>query len=216
MAPEVHDLAAGYALGVLDEHERRTFDAHLSECPGCRDELAGLEDAAAALAHAAEGPAPSLELRDRILGAARAEPRNVIPLRRRVSPAWGAALAAAACLAIGLGVWSTLGTGTDSTPQPETVALRGAIGSVSIGIAGHAVLTVRNLAPAPAGKAYEVWVISKGKPVPAGVFARGGSEVTYGLAQTVGRGSTVAVTLERAGGATRPTPPILFSATVPA
>jgi anti-sigma-K factor RskA len=212
---EVHDLAAGYALGVLDEDERLAFDEHLRVCPECREELAGLGDAASALAYAAEGPAPRPELRDRILEAARSERTNVVPLRRRITPAWGAAAAAAACLAIGLGVWATLGTGGQATPQPETIALKGADGTLSIGIAGHAYLTVRHLRPAPAGRAYEVWVIAKGKPVPAGLFARGGSEVTVGLAQTVGRGSTVAVTLERAGGSSRPTGPILFQATVP-
>src|SRR5262249_39123472 len=62
MPDDVHELSALYALDVLDDEERATFERHLAECERCRAELAGLRDAAGSLAFAVEGPAPPPEL----------------------------------------------------------------------------------------------------------------------------------------------------------
>src|ERR671934_597 len=56
MAEDVHELSAGYALDVLDDGERRRFEAHLAECERCRDEVDSFRAAASALAFA--DPAP--------------------------------------------------------------------------------------------------------------------------------------------------------------
>ena len=106
---EPHSFAAAYALHALDDAEEREFEQHLAGCDRCRRELAGLREAAAALAYAPEGPAPPPELRQRILEQARAERPNVVPLEPRRTQAWAipAAIAAvAACAAIGLGIWA--------------------------------------------------------------------------------------------------------------
>ena len=50
----IHELAAGYALDVLDSDQRRAFEAHLPECESCRQAVASFAEAAAALAYAAE------------------------------------------------------------------------------------------------------------------------------------------------------------------
>jgi hypothetical protein len=78
-------------------------------------------------------------------------------------------------------------------------------------------LIASNLPPAPAGKAYEMWVIPKGgKPVPAGMFQ---SEAN-GTAMHIQRGPVdanadlVAVTLEDQAGAAQPTSQPLFAAQV--
>ena len=109
MPDDVHELSALYALDVLSGDERTRFEQHLDECERCRSEIAGLRDAAGALAFAVEGPAPPGELRARILDGARAEPQNVIPFRPRrsfaVSVAAAAAVAATAA-AVALGVWA--------------------------------------------------------------------------------------------------------------
>jgi anti-sigma-K factor RskA len=213
----IHELVAGYALGALDEDDRRAFEEHLAGCETCREELASLQDAAATLAFAQEGPEPPPELRRRLLETVHEEAAKVVPIaRRRWRIPSAAALAAAACLALGLGLWATLGPGGSRAREPQTLALSGAPGTLEVSRTGHATLTVNRLAPAPAGKTYEVWVIAKGNPEPAGLFARGGRNVSFELQKTVPKGSTVAVTLERAGGVPRPTGSPLFAATVTA
>ena len=79
----LHDLTPGYALDALDESERAEYEAHLATCEQCRDELARMQDTVGALAYAVHSPAPPPELRDRIVGQARAERGNVVPLRPR-------------------------------------------------------------------------------------------------------------------------------------
>src|SRR5919109_2540569 len=106
--PDLHDLAAAYALNALDPEDRWTYERHLDGCDRCRTEVAGLRESAAELPFAAVGPEPRPELRERILRSAREErPGQVIPLRRRWAlPVTAAAAAAAACAAIGLGLWA--------------------------------------------------------------------------------------------------------------
>jgi hypothetical protein len=73
-----------------------------------------------------------------------------------------------------------------------------------VGMEGDAVLIVSRLERAPAGKAYEVWVISKGTPRPAGLF-QGGRDTVVPLTRVVPQGATVALTLEPVGGSLEPT-----------
>jgi anti-sigma-K factor RskA len=152
-----------------------------------------------------------------MLTAARAERTTVVPLRRQFATRWTAAAAAAACLAIGLGLWATLGgSGGSRAREPQTIALSGASGRLQVDRVGHAVLAVDHVARAPSGKTYEAWVIPEGKaPERAGLFG-GGGRVNVRLGPRVPAGSKVAVTLERAGGVDAPTGKIRFSAYVPA
>ena len=78
---------------------------------------------------------------------------------------------------------------------------------------GVARATVSGFDAAPAGKTYELWVIEGKTPRPAGLFG-GGEKQVITLTRPAPGGSTVAVTLERAGGATTPTLPILEQTTV--
>jgi anti-sigma-K factor RskA len=214
----IHDLAAGYSLDALDEPDRSAFEEHLAGCDECRQTVALLADGATALAYTAEGPAPPAELRERILAAARAERATVVPIRRRFGTRWtAAAVAAAASLAIGLGLWATLGgSGGSRARESQTIALSGASGRLQVDRVGHAVLTVDHVARAPSGKAYEAWVIPSGKaPERAGLFS-GGGRVSVRLGPRVPAGSMVAVTVERAGGVDAPTGKIRFRAFVAA
>src|SRR5207245_10950841 len=107
---------------------------------------------------------------------------KVVARRQRWSPLQIAAVVAAACLVFGLGLWATLGQGGGTLfPGPQRIALDGAQGQLIIGRSGTAFLELTSLAPAPAGRAYEVWVIRSGHPVRAGVFARGGRDVIVEL-----------------------------------
>ena len=76
----IHELTAGYALDALDPAEREAFEAHLEGCEQCQEELASFWEVTGGLAAAADGPAPSPALRERILEAARAEQQNVVPI----------------------------------------------------------------------------------------------------------------------------------------
>jgi anti-sigma-K factor RskA len=84
------------------------------------------------------------------------------------------------------------------------VPLTGAKGSVVVS-GGSGALVVSDLAPAPAGKTYEAWVVEGGRASPAGTFAGGGRTIVIRLTHALPAGAVVAVTLERAGGAAQPT-----------
>jgi anti-sigma-K factor RskA len=77
---------------------------------------------------------------------------------------------------------------------------------------GSILLMATNLPPAPAGKAYEMWVIPKGgKPEPAGMFqsATNGTAMHI-LHRGLAPGATVAVTMEIETGVDSPTLPIVI------
>lgn len=79
-----------------------------------------------------------------------------------------------------------------------------------VGMEGDAVLIVSRLDRAPAGKTYEIWVISGNRPRPAGLF-QGGRDTVVPLTRLVPKGATVALTLERLGGSLKPTSDPLFA-----
>ncbi|SER16226.1 anti-sigma factor [Microlunatus flavus] len=64
-----HDDAAAYALDALDAAERAQFEEHLAGCAQCRDEVAELHEAAAALVLAEPVPLPPPSLRASVLDA---------------------------------------------------------------------------------------------------------------------------------------------------
>src|SRR6476659_5380128 len=70
MSNDPHDLLAAYALDALDDDERERFERHLADCAECSEQLALLREPVAALAYAAEGPAPPEALRGRIIESA--------------------------------------------------------------------------------------------------------------------------------------------------
>jgi len=211
MADDLHTLSAPYALDALTPEERELFEQHLATCERCRDELAGLQDAAAALAFSVEGPGPPPELRASILEAARAERPNVVPLRpRRTYTAVAAAVAVAACAAaVALGVWAASlhdslnhersAAAVLGDPSSRRVAVQGANGALVVAPSGKAVLAVRLPEP-PSGKTYEAWIAD-----PAVRRAGQFDGRTFVLPERVPPGARVMVTLERAGGVAAPT-----------
>jgi anti-sigma-K factor RskA len=226
MSQEPHDLVAPYALDALDDHERAEFDRHLDECAECRTQLDELREATTALAYL-ESADPPPALRERILEAARAGNGKVIqfPRRRWLFPATAVAAATAAAVAIGVGIWaSSLSSELDRERSAkagyarafellgggaQVTQLADAEGGLLVAHDGEAALVVCGLQPAPKSKTYEAWVIEGQTPRPAGLF-RGGSGCRPVLLDgQVPSGSQVAVTLERKGGAPRPTGPIL-------
>lgn len=216
---DLHELTAAYALDALDPGEHERYEAHLASCEPCQAELAEFWQVTGALAHAAAGPAPPPALRERILEQARSERSNVVPLRPRfVLPVLSAAAAVAAVAALALGLWSvSLSRDLDRAERvnavlgdPNARTSQTAEGEASLVVtpAGEAALVVRRLAPAPAGKDYEIWVFEGATPRRAGLFEEPGVAL---LTRRVRRGQQVAVTLERDGGVDAPTGTPLFS-----
>lgn len=83
MSAHVGEDAALYALGLLDQAERNAIDAHARTCEACSQALAKAFDDVTAMV-ASEPSAPAL-----------AE-----PARRKLSPRWFTAIAAAIVLAV--------------------------------------------------------------------------------------------------------------------
>jgi len=57
-SPDIHTLTGAYALDALDEFERRQFEAHLTECPDCTQEVDELRATAARLGLAVAAQPP--------------------------------------------------------------------------------------------------------------------------------------------------------------
>ena len=221
----IHELTAAYALDALDERDEREYEEHLGRCATCRDDLAALQEASAALAFGVDERPPPPALRERILARARAEPSNVIPLRRwrAVTYASSALAAAAALAAVGFAVWATSLRGELrderaavailSDPDARTIALAGAAGELVVTGDGRAAL-VTELAPAPSVKAYVVWVIRGDVPAPAGSFDGRERRDLVPLDERVSDDAVVAVTLEDDRDAEVPSSDPLFTAEV--
>lgn len=65
---EIHQLAAAYALGVLDEADRAAFEAHLQMgCSQCQSELEALNLVVGELGLAVPPMQPPAHLRDRLM-----------------------------------------------------------------------------------------------------------------------------------------------------
>ncbi len=226
MEAGIHQLTAGYALDALDPEDRRAYEAHLEGCADCRDELARMWRTSEALAIAATGPEPPAALRDRVLAAVRDEPQVVVPLaqrRSRAVPALGALAAAAAVAAIAVGLWgASVSRDLDDArtalereraaatvladPDARSVALQEGEGRLVVGADGRAVLVLDDLGPAPAGKTYELWIVTQGEdPERAGLFPGEDGRDVVAVDGTVDAGQVVLVTVEPEGGVDAPT-----------
>ena len=227
----IHELTAAFALDALDPVDERVYEEHLARCASCQEELAGFRDVAAHLAYVPEGPSPPPALRERILEQARSERTNLVPIRRRWAfPAAASIAAVAAMAAIGLGIWASslrsdlkaeqeARTGLEqvvsviSDPRSERAAATVGSGTLVVSPTGAAALVLSDLDPAPRGKTYEIWVAEDRAPEPAGLFQTTGDRTRVAVTRPVPTGATVLVTLEPAGGRTRPSGAPLFAAT---
>ena len=134
--------------------------------------------------------------------------------------------------AVGLGAWVMLSelrsepvttapppvvpelVGVLADNQAERYPLRGSVERIVLVVAqdGRAVLTLDGLGAPPAGRRYVAWVVPTGSATPlvAGTFDT--SDRVVPLQRRVARGDRVAVTLESASGAVRPSRPLRLSA----
>jgi anti-sigma factor RsiW len=228
---ELHTLTGAYSTHALPEDERVAFERHLEGCPACVREVRELRATLARLGSAAASPPPAA-LWDRVraeVGATRQlPPPRVGPVgrhrvgRRRVAPLLAAAaallVAAVSLAALGLGPVGRSGrpertadlvAAVLAAPDARRVAaLPGGAGRAAVVVSrrrGQAVFEASGLAPAPAGRTYQLWAVGRSGPRPAGLVEAGGGRVTRLLDGPVTGTEQVAMTVERRGGAARPT-----------
>ena len=220
---DIHKLTGAYALDAVDDLERAAFERHLDQCEDCRTEVASLRETAALLAESAAVTPPS-SLRDSVLsGISQVRPLPPIvaePAPRRV--AWFPLLVAAAIVAvlgIGAAVWQPWAPSDDGSltaaeqvlqaPDAQSVALDlGDAGQATVtrsNTIGKAVITTEDMASAPSGQVYELWLLSdEGVMLPAGLMPDE-SDLTMVLEGDAANATAAGITVEPAGGSKEPT-----------
>jgi anti-sigma-K factor RskA len=229
---ELHLLTGAYAMNALDDVERAGFERHLRSCGSCAAEVIEFQEVTGRLAgRVAMDPPPHLRskvlaevTRTRQLSPTGRLPMRRLSLRRMLATACAAAVIAGSA---GLGgvAWQGHRAAQEATEAADRVARRSAQlaavmtdphrievdqpstagGTATIMAAGgQAVLVAHRLTAPPNGKTYQVWLFdSKGVHSVELLKLRDGSGQT--LVPGVAVGSSIAVTVEPAGGSSRPT-----------
>jgi anti-sigma-K factor RskA len=220
---DIHHLTGAYALDAVDDVERARFEQHLAECEDCRAEVASLREAASLLAETtAVAPPPSL--RDSVLSGI-SQVRPLPPVVQRtpvVQRRWFPLLVAAAVVAIlgvGAALWQPWTPSQDSSlTAAEQVLEAGDARSVAVDLGdagkatvtrsesvGKAVITTEDMAPAPAGKVFELWLQDdQGAMIPAGLMPPGEDNQVV-LEGDAAAATAVGITVEPEGGSPEPT-----------
>lgn len=230
---DLHMLAGAYALDALETAERERFERHLQHCQQCAQEVRGLRDTAAGLALAVSRVPPS-QLRERVLAAAaatRQHPPLVLDQRPAPAPrsAWmprlaGAAAAIALVAAVVLGFAQAATQGRLDRARAQEQAIEAVLNAPDARIATHRssvggtatvvfsdasremIVTTAHLPSLPASKVYELWLMAPGGSKRAGLLpAPSGGRTAPVLASGVVPGDRAGVTVEPAGGTSRPT-----------
>jgi anti-sigma-K factor RskA len=217
---QLQELACLHALGALTPEEARSFEEQLRRDPELQKLCRELQDVTAGLALNVNAAAPSPQLKERILAATAGSAREkIVPLpqtrdERKPAIAW-IPWALAACFAVLAGALLLRSPAPEPVRQvavlnPPPAATNSTASGVSLWDATkkEGTLIVKNLAPVPAGKDYQLWVIEKGKaPVDAGVFsvdANGSAAFRFKPKADVATAATFAITLEKQGGVPAP------------
>ena len=151
-------------------------------------------------------------------------PLEVEPPRKPSWPTLAALAIATGVAAVGLGVWAVVSevrSGPEATPalpgveralavladaRAERYPLQRSVGRIVLVVdrRDRAVLTLDGLGRAPAGSRYHAWLVAPGSAAPVAVAMFDASSPVVPLAQRVLPGARVAVTLEPATSAARP------------
>ncbi len=240
---DLHLLTGAYALDALESDECAQFERHLAHCASCQDEVRGLRETASRLAMAtAIQPPPAM--RERVLAAA-AQTRQlppegrVIPLRnvnqttqrRLARPLTMVAVTTMAAaivvlLVLQFSTWNQLHatqargqavaavlSAPDARIQTGGTSVGGTVTAVVSASHREAVVTTAGLPALSGNRVYQLWVITQAGARSAGLLPGATTSV---LADGVSSGAKLGITVEPAGGTTRPTttPIILLSAPV--
>jgi Uncharacterized protein conserved in bacteria len=231
--PDVHALTAAYALDGLPPEERARFERHLSGCAACAAEVAGFRETAGQLA-AVVATEPPATLRGRVLDSVARTPQLGRPdsavrvLRSRwLAVAGGAVAAAAIVAAVLFGI--AAGHSQDRLDgmrhqQREIAAVLGsrdvtvhkaavATGGTATAVMSHRmhalVFSATGLAPPPAGRRYELWLVRQRGDASVGMLPAQGSAVLM-MASGLEPGDALGLSIEPTNGSPRPTGPMLL------
>ncbi len=233
--PDLHGLSGVYALDSLTGPELDRFEHHLPGCPPCESEVRGFRETTTRLALAvAASPPPGLRERVLTLASiTRQLPPEVSempPARLRLArgpwlPRMAAAVAAAAvAAAVALGVvqsstqqrltqaqaGSRAVAAVLAAPDARLASRRTTAGGVATVVAspsrGALVITTSGLPALGGGNVYELWFVSGRTARRAGLLpAPAAGRTAPLLASGLAAGDAVALTVEPAGGTSRPT-----------
>lgn len=240
---EIQELLGAFALDAVDAHEASAIEDHLRECPRCRAEVASHRETAALLVdfHVE----PSSALWDRVAASLDEAAPPPLDLSRLASIAPRSRPAAVRLLAVAAAVAVVLGLGgvtlqqqrevdelqtalarqelavTASSafdePEARTATLRAGDGSLALRAVvlpdGSGYLVAERLPRLDPQRTYQLWGIVEGEPVSARVLGAAPTVVRFTL--PVGA-TALAISEERAGGATEPTLPALLTGLVEA
>ncbi|MDQ7247726.1 anti-sigma factor [Dongia sedimenti] len=210
---------AEYVLGTLVGDARAAFEAELVRDESLRRAVAAWSERLQPLADSVAPVAPPLALRDRILASigASEESEARFGILRWLAWTFGASAVAAAVAVAAVFVF---------TPQPAELGgyamlkeptISNSVVVFQIDKERRQMVLLANTPPAGAGKDYELWVLPSGKsPVSLGVLKVGERierPIDQMRATLVQPGTTLAVSLEPAGGSASgaPTGPVLFT-----
>jgi anti-sigma-K factor RskA len=220
MSSDLHTFSGAYAVDALSAEEARLFDTHLEGCQACRDEVRELQDAAAQMG-ASEAVSPPPALRARVLAAADQQPQlppKVTSINAARSRRWTSQLVAAVAavvLVLTGGLVALQSQRDDSVPAATSavfsagdartktvdtdhgrlvVAASPRLGQVAVDTKGLHSLTGRQV--------YQMWTIHSGTATSQGIL----ENLQAGKVMAMpSEGTTVAITVEPAGGSERPT-----------
>jgi anti-sigma-K factor RskA len=230
---DLHTLTGAYALDAIDGSERERFEHHLVRCQPCEYEVRGLQETATRLGQAVAARPPEQMKATVLASVARTRQLPPVPdVRPLPAPASGwtgrlAVPAAAACLAIAIVLGVLLGisrhqlstqtaqqraiaavlTAPDARLVKEPTSL-GGVASIVVAADLHKFIFTSNGLPALANaRVYQLWVMGPGgTAVSAGLLSRTvNGQTAPVLAAGLAPGDRVGVTVEPAGGTTKPT-----------
>lgn len=228
---DIHAQLGAYVLDALPDDERREFEAHLSDCDTCQQELHGLSETGALLG-AAAAQSPPEGLREQVLervSQTRQLPPQVLSTtsRRRRWLHRATAFAAAACLvvAVAAGVVAVRAhqqaeelqaqqrriASVLSAPDVQvTSGVRSTHGEATVAVSqdrDRVLFLFHQSRSLPADKTYQLWLLTAdGTARSAGLVpADGDQDAEAVVASPVGQARQLGVTVEPAGGSRQPT-----------
>lgn len=203
-----HTLIGAYALDALDDVERAAVDRHLRRCPDCAVEAGELRAATARLADtAAEQPPPGLRARV-LAAAAQTPQRGPRRATAPAPPArWPRLVAVAAALAVLVAGGGAVGyavqqhrvdqirrqaaadrhrdaqldallAAPDATVVSRTLDDGSRIRVIKSAQRDQAAVYLNDLAPAPAGHVYQLWLVTGATALSEGVVPAGSRSYT--------------------------------------
>ncbi len=233
---QLEEAVAAYALGALDEAERpeveRALLEHLPGCASCREMLNDFREVAGDLALVAPRRGVPEAVEEWILDGIREQRQHTTPPRvpARRSPLSRAAAVAVVAAIVALGAWNlqlasrvrdadarsekvASALSLIGSPDARSAALSGGDGSlVLVWHPGEAVLVGHDVAAPPSGKVLQLWLMRAGVPTSVGAFRPDGGIVVLPVTIDPTGFDRVAVTIENAPRASRPTTAPIFSA----